>query len=287
MTNEETIDSVSRVWINFEGYTQNLFPYKLDDSLYHISSSFIKTGLVKYNFQVRDKRLNLGRSLDTIYCEVVLPEISTLARTPDDFLNIFYDKGSIEYSQSIIITNHDYQDAMGRIDGTIISDEYHLMPYHLSFNKPFSISVNHIHTDEPLWKYKIVENVLNRWEIIDTKYKNNQISASVSQHGIFMLAYFEDAIEPLPEKFELVGVYPNPFNPITTIDFAIPKNDNVKIDVFNIRGQLVSTLLNEELDAGYHQLQWNIYKDNSKYLASGIYFLSIIMKKILLTRKLP
>ena len=275
MTNEETIDSVARVWIDFEGYTQNLFPYKLDDSLYHVSSSFIKTGLVKYNFQVRDKRLNLGRSLDTVYYEVVLPETSTLARTPDDFLNIYYDKGSIEYSQPIIITNQILPDAMGRFDSEIISDEYHFMPYNLSFNKPYSISVNHIDTEEPLWRYKFVEHVSNRWEVIETNYENNQISAWVNKHGVFALAYFEDASEPLPDKFELVGVYPNPFNPITTIDFAIPQNDNVKVDVYNIRGQLVTTLLNEMMDAGYHQLQWNINNGNSKYLASGIYFISI------------
>ena len=70
----------------------------------------------------------------------------------------------------------------------------------------------------------------------------------------------------IPEKYSLSQNYPNPFNPSTTIRFTLPMKSNVKIEIFNILGQLVSRLVDKELDAGFSEVIW---KANG---ASGIYF---------------
>jgi hypothetical protein len=70
----------------------------------------------------------------------------------------------------------------------------------------------------------------------------------------------------IPEKYSLSQNYPNPFNPSTTIQFTIPIKSNVKIEIFNILGQLVSRLVDKELNAGFGEVIW---KANT---ASGIYF---------------
>jgi len=67
---------------------------------------------------------------------------------------------------------------------------------------------------------------------------------------------------------ELFGNYPNPFNPKTTLSFSVSSdNTPVKIEIFNIKGQLVETLVNENYDTGNYQFVWNADKQ-----ASGVYF---------------
>ncbi|MCF6270729.1 MAG: T9SS type A sorting domain-containing protein [Melioribacteraceae bacterium] len=64
--------------------------------------------------------------------------------------------------------------------------------------------------------------------------------------------------------------YPNPFNPSTNISFTIPETGVVKLNIYNILGEVVSELINENLEAGFHQYQFNAIN-----LPSGIYFYSI------------
>jgi hypothetical protein len=70
---------------------------------------------------------------------------------------------------------------------------------------------------------------------------------------------YSDAIEVeiLPTKFELSQNYPNPFNPSTTIQFSLPKATQLKINVYNMIGELVRTLVDGNYDAGYHKVTLN------------------------------
>ena len=71
----------------------------------------------------------------------------------------------------------------------------------------------------------------------------------------------------IPDKFELYQNYPNPFNPSTTIKYDLPKQSSVKIEVFDIMGRKVATLVDETMKAGSYQMHWN-----AKQFASGVYF---------------
>jgi len=79
----------------------------------------------------------------------------------------------------------------------------------------------------------------------------------------------DDIIE-IPEKFQLEKNYPNPFNPTTTIQFQLPKNEVVKIELYNLVGKKIQTLINNHYEAGIHQ----VIMDASQ-LASGTYFYTI------------
>jgi len=76
----------------------------------------------------------------------------------------------------------------------------------------------------------------------------------------------------LPEVPILVGNYPNPFNPTTTISFSIPNESKVEIAVFNIKGQKVKTLASSEFVKGNHSVIWNGVDESGKPVSSGIYF---------------
>ena len=69
-----------------------------------------------------------------------------------------------------------------------------------------------------------------------------------------------------PTNFELNQNYPNPFNPTTTISFSLPENSKVKLTVFNVLGEVVNEMVNQELNRGFHEFTFS--GDN---LASGIY----------------
>jgi len=71
---------------------------------------------------------------------------------------------------------------------------------------------------------------------------------------------------------ELSGNFPNPFNPETTINFALKEAGNVRIEIYNIKGKKVRTLINNYLEADYHSIVWNGKDDGNKTVSSGIYF---------------
>lgn len=78
--------------------------------------------------------------------------------------------------------------------------------------------------------------------------------------------------ELLPELItELKNNYPNPFNPETTIIFAIEAETDATISIYNIRGQLVKTLHNGSIKAGEHRLIWNGKDNNGREVGSGVY----------------
>jgi hypothetical protein len=90
----------------------------------------------------------------------------------------------------------------------------------------------------------------------------------------------------LPESFGLRQNYPNPFNPDTRIAFDLPKSVNVRIDIFNVLGQKVSTLINEYKEAGTHQVTWNGTSESGGSVASGMYFYRIEADEFSDTKKM-
>ncbi len=76
----------------------------------------------------------------------------------------------------------------------------------------------------------------------------------------------------LVARTELTGNYPNPFNPVTNIAYSIKEAGNVSIQIYNTKGQLVRTLVNEVQDVGSYTATWNGKDNNSNSVSSGIYF---------------
>jgi len=75
----------------------------------------------------------------------------------------------------------------------------------------------------------------------------------------------------IPTKTELCGNYPNPFNPETIISFGLKEYSPITLQIYNIKGQLFTTLLNENMNAGYHEILWSGKDSNGEQVASGLY----------------
>jgi hypothetical protein len=78
--------------------------------------------------------------------------------------------------------------------------------------------------------------------------------------------------EIIPAKFQLSNNYPNPFNPETQIEYALPRNCQVNLIVYNVLGQKVRILVDEFQSAGYRTIHWDGKDDHGAEVASGIYF---------------
>ena len=79
----------------------------------------------------------------------------------------------------------------------------------------------------------------------------------------------------IPKVFSINQNYPNPFNPATTIRFGLPKESFVKLEIYNLLGQLVQTLINEKLEARYYETKWE-----AGNIPTGLFFYKIIAVEI-------
>jgi len=94
-----------------------------------------------------------------------------------------------------------------------------------------------------------------------------------------------DITVPTPQV-AMLSNFPNPFNPETTISFSIPKDGIVEIDVYNVRGQKVTTLTNEFYTAGTHNITWNGRNEEGQSMGSGIYFYRLTTDGHTVTRRM-
>jgi hypothetical protein len=76
----------------------------------------------------------------------------------------------------------------------------------------------------------------------------------------------------VPGEFTLSQNYPNPFNPTTRIEFSLPNASQVTLEVYNVIGEKVTTLVDARLEAGLHSVEWNSTSESGIHVASGIYF---------------
>jgi flagellar hook assembly protein FlgD len=90
----------------------------------------------------------------------------------------------------------------------------------------------------------------------------------------------------IPDVFALHQNYPNPFNPVTTIRFDVPQESHIRMDIYNILGQRVRTLVNSDMQAGYHTIRWNGTNDMGKPLSSGMYIYRIHSSEFTSVKKL-
>jgi hypothetical protein len=90
----------------------------------------------------------------------------------------------------------------------------------------------------------------------------------------------------VPTSFSLSQNYPNPFNPETYIDFSVPVEQKVSLKIYNIRGQLVKTLINEVVKPGKQTVKWDGTDQDNQKVASGIYLYRLAIQTYSETKRM-
>jgi immune inhibitor A len=90
----------------------------------------------------------------------------------------------------------------------------------------------------------------------------------------------------LPSEYALSQNYPNPFNPTTTIGFTLPTSSEVKLEVYNLKGELTTTLATGRYAAGTHSVVWDGRAKSGEAVASGIYFYRLLTEEQEISKKM-
>lgn len=121
---------------------------------------------------------------------------------------------------------------------------------------------------------KMENTYRNSWNglIDDVKFFNYALSPE-QVDSLFSMEYtgIQEKYHPAPQQYTLAANYPNPFNPATTISFAIPRSENVTLKIYNAQGQVIRTLINETRSAGSYSMFWDARDDRGQLVPSGVY----------------
>lgn len=135
---------------------------------------------------------------------------------------------------------------------------------------------------------KAVDGNVNEYSVLNNQtgcFENRMIS--VSECHEFLQINLGNTEEPqMPSVTSLLTNYPNPFNPETCIKFEIANESNLTIEVFNIKGQKVKTLVRGAYTPGYYSVIWNGTDDSNKHVTSGVYFYRMTTRNEVLTKKM-
>jgi len=129
------------------------------------------------------------------------------------------------------------------------------------------------------------QNVVSDWQGLDSARIITGIMQFSELYSWILPVMNESDVNQLPGEFQLHQNFPNPFNPLTTIRYDMPKSVHVNISVYNTRGQQVAVLVNGSRQSGYHEVIWD-----AAGLASGVYFYRIhagdyvALKKLMLIK---
>lgn len=129
------------------------------------------------------------------------------------------------------------------------------------------------------------------WDFITTWQINTEINNSYPSFiWESTSTTINDSTISMPTSAKLNNIYPNPFNPSTTISFELKNDEFVNLSIYNVKGQIIKTLNNSRLNSGNHSVTWNGTNENNNKSASGIYFIklqttnSIQIKKAVLVK---
>ncbi len=134
-------------------------------------------------------------------------------------------------------------------------------------------------------------NIYRNYVILDTQVPDqtsyDDLNVSNGVYTYYITAVYEGENESLPSNevyvsingtdevpgitTDLVGNHPNPFNPVTQINFSLALASRVTIEVFNLKGQLIRTLIDDNLESGNHTVRWTGDDNHGKEVGSGIY----------------
>ena len=121
-----------------------------------------------------------------------------------------------------------------------------------------------------------------------TDLRKALVGATTDQAGHFelFLERVHIGTPTLPEQFELGQNYPNPFNPTTVIPYKLPVSTHVRLDLFNMLGQRIATLVNGHQSAGFHTALWDGTDAEGRAVAAGVYLYRLQTDRSSLTHRM-
>jgi len=133
-------------------------------------------------------------------------------------------------------------------------------------------------TGTPIGGRSLGKGTLGKYIVGDISDYTNRVNQLLKNRGRLET---ENEKENIPEQYYLYQNFPNPFNPVTTIKYDVPKQGNIELIIYDILGRKVKTLVNQTQQAGRYEVVWN-----ASNVASGIYIYQIRTTDFVDTKKM-
>ncbi len=222
--------------------------------------------------------------------------LSIINRTPKHFLKVWTGNGFKHFN--VYIINNDYlKSILSSGDEIALYDgEFCVSSLVINGNEDFFSLIASLNTNDQSNNngYSINHPFSIRIFNQNNEYKNIDYSI-ISGTNLFNIG--ESAVITInnllanndiliPKLTEIQSIYPNPFNPSTTIQYSINKNDFVEIDIYNVKGQKIKSLISQKHTPGIFHVVWNGKDLNEKSVSSGIYMCRIKTSNKIISKKM-
>ncbi len=137
-------------------------------------------------------------------------------------------------------------------------------------------------------KYGLVTEISDDFALIGAPFdfEYGFQSGAIFAYDLDDVVSVEENNSEMISEYRLGSNYPNPFNPTTTIEYSISENSFVTLEVFNVLGQKVKTLVSDTKEAGNHSVKWNGTNELNRQVSSGVYFFKLKTNNFTQTRKM-
>ena len=106
------------------------------------------------------------------------------------------------------------------------------------------------------------------------------------QNGCPRVGIAPEDLGEVAKTFELYQNFPNPFNPTTNIEFALTKASDIKLEIFNVVGQKVQTLVSSQMQPGIYSVTWDGRDSRGNSVVSGVYLYRLVAGNTVQTKKM-
>jgi len=200
---------------------------------------------------------------------------------PDAIYNWDFNYGDYEFIGTITASIENREDSDGDLVGVFVDGECRGIAERMYFpfdDRYFYIIQVYSNDDGEKMTFKYYDSISD--EVVEYSEAIEFTDNMVVGDG-FNTYGLSRTNSPAPEEYILSDAYPNPFNPITTLNFTLPIESEVSLKIYNLQSREVFTLINGNIEAGYHSVVW----DANPY-ASGVYFVKMIAGDYISTQKL-
>jgi len=135
-------------------------------------------------------------------------------------------------------------------------------------------------------EYEYTDKLVQARTTYEYRLGDVDYNTAITYHNTLTIKIEVTDIVAIPKEFSLKSAYPNPFNPITKLEYILPQASKVRLSVFDISGTIVRTLVNRQESAGNKQVYWNGKDDFGKNVSGGIYLYRIETEEYIATRKM-
>lgn len=188
-------------------------------------------------------------------------------------------------SEGTLILRTDMERGFGRYSQDIRKPEQHL-EWLLELSGSAAVSVDVIGATglaSDSYRFSINQNINDDHLIIES---DQTIELAPGQYTLSLNRIENSPDANLPVDYYLSSNYPNPFNPNTSLAFGLPTAGQVRLSIYNVLGQQVRTLVDEQMVAGHHEVTWNGRDDAGRAVSSGVYFYRLESNQFNQTRKM-